>query len=322
MKLSIIIPAYNVESYLEQCINSCENQDISHDDYEIIIIDDGSKDNTLRVAECLARKYNNIIVRTQVNKGQAVARNHGLDIANGEYVMFVDADDYLVENKLNHYLKIMEYSDIDTLEFRFKVEDSDGNFSDERMKNLDFNKLYTGEEALLKSMVFASVCGKIYRLRLFNGNNLRFLAGIKHEDVEMCFRLYPLIKKYITLNDFAYYYRYNQVSTDRNQNIENIKRGLWSDVIIAANVLNMANSNQYSLTIQDRYIRIANSMLVSFFLSVRKDKIWNYNELSLKLIELKAMGCYPIKGKSNSWKSFIFSKLLNCDIFLKFLFFS
>lgn len=320
MKLSIIIPAYNVESYLEQCICSCENQDIPHNDYEIILIDDGSKDNTLRIAEKLAERYNNIIVKTQVNKGQAIARNYGLDIAIGKYVMFVDADDYLFENKLGYYLKIMEHSDIDVMELRFKVEDSDGNFSEDRIKGLDFNKVYTGEEVALNSMVFASVCGKIYRFDFFNYYNLRFVPGIRHEDVELCFRLYPLIKKYIIVNDFLYYYRYNPVSTDRNRNKGSIKKGLWSDATIAANVLKMARSNQYSSRIQDRYIRIANSMIVSFFLSIKKERIWNYKELPLRLIELSKMGCYPIKGKTNSWKSFLFSKLLNCKLFLKLLF--
>lgn len=318
MKLSIIIPAYNVGRFIARCVDSCENQDIDKDDFEIIIINDGSNDTTGEVASSLSGKYGNIIVKTQKNQGQAVARNLGLDISRGEYVMFVDADDYLATHKIGGFLDRMVSSDIDVLEYRFKVEGPDGQFYDERIKELAFDTIYTGEEAALQAMVFASVCGKICRADIFNKNDLRFLAGIKHEDSEMCFRLYPLIQRYLIVNEFAYYYRYNPVSTDRNVDIESAKRGLRSDAIIAGRLLKMAECETYSQALRNRYRKIANSMMASYFINARKNRIWTRNDFKSQLAELIDMGCYPIKGRSNSRKSDLLISLLNRPAFLKY----
>ena len=99
--ISIIIPAYNVETYLEECLLSLVNQNISANDYEIICVDDGSTDNTVNILDKYKNKYDNIIVIHQKNQGVSSARNKGLDIAKGDYIWFVDSDDIVVYNTLN-----------------------------------------------------------------------------------------------------------------------------------------------------------------------------------------------------------------------------
>uniref|UniRef100_UPI0030DB473E glycosyltransferase family 2 protein n=1 Tax=uncultured Imperialibacter sp. TaxID=1672639 RepID=UPI0030DB473E len=98
MKLSIIVPVYNVEEYLERCVRSLEDQDIPRSDYEIIVVNDGSPDNSKEVVERLQRELSNIILINQENQGVSMARNAGIDRASGEYLVVVDPDDYVAPN--------------------------------------------------------------------------------------------------------------------------------------------------------------------------------------------------------------------------------
>lgn len=109
-KISAILPAYNVEKYLEECVNSILSQNV---ECEIIIINDGSTDNTLSVANSLAEKHKNIVVLTQENSGQSVARNRGIKIAKGEYLLLLDSDDYLIENTLENVYNLAKQNELD-----------------------------------------------------------------------------------------------------------------------------------------------------------------------------------------------------------------
>ena len=114
VKLSIIIPVYNTEEYLPRCLNSCLEQDLLANEYEIIAINDGSSDNSLQILNAYALKYPNIRVINQENRGLGATRNRGLNLAIGEYIWFVDSDDWVLENCL---LDIYENcKDVDILE--------------------------------------------------------------------------------------------------------------------------------------------------------------------------------------------------------------
>lgn len=100
MKLSIIVPMYNVEQYIEKCLKSLLNQDLSRDDYEILIINDGSKDRSKHIVNEYMKNNKNIRMINQKNGGQSKARNTGIDNAKGEYLFFVDSDDYIEDYTL------------------------------------------------------------------------------------------------------------------------------------------------------------------------------------------------------------------------------
>ena len=117
MQLSIIIPAYNAEHYLGECLDSCLNQDLPVEDYEIIVVNDGSADATLEVAEKWAGLHNNIKVLSQENQGPSIARNKAIDIAQGKFIMFIDSDDYIVENCLKTLTTRCIEEDLDMLRF-------------------------------------------------------------------------------------------------------------------------------------------------------------------------------------------------------------
>ncbi len=117
MRLSIIIPVYNVEKYISKCLDSILNQDLFFNDYEIIIINDGSTDDSLRIAEKYATGNSNIRVINRVNGGVGSARNCGMDNATGKYIYFIDPDDYLHENCLKTLVETCEREDLDILTF-------------------------------------------------------------------------------------------------------------------------------------------------------------------------------------------------------------
>lgn len=119
MLLSIIIPVYNIENYIGACILSVANQDLETSEYEIIIVDDGSTDKSPAVIKELSHKYENIIIHTQSNVGLGGARKSGLNLAKGEYIYFLDGDDYLAYNTLGQAIKEIKSNRLDILGFKF-----------------------------------------------------------------------------------------------------------------------------------------------------------------------------------------------------------
>ena len=121
--LSIIVPLYNSERFLPKCLESLLEQDIPKEEYEIILVDDGSPDGSRKIAEDYASRNSNIIVLSQPNKGTSGARNTGLRRAIGKYVYFVDPDDYVLKNSIACLLQKMEEDELDVLRFGYTEVD-------------------------------------------------------------------------------------------------------------------------------------------------------------------------------------------------------
>lgn len=126
MLLSIIIPAYNVEPYIERCLLSLHHQDISNEDYEIIVVNDGSPDGLQMVVERLLDTIPNLILVNQENQGVSGARNNAISIAKGKYILPIDPDDYVVENSLKEILERAESLDADISYLMFEKIADDG----------------------------------------------------------------------------------------------------------------------------------------------------------------------------------------------------
>jgi glycosyltransferase involved in cell wall biosynthesis len=120
-RVSIIIPMYKVEPYVERCIRSIEAQDISHDEVEIICVNDGSPDNCHGVVSNLQKEFDNIILIDQDNQGVSVARNNGVSVATGHFLLMVDPDDYVLERSLKSILDKAESNDLDALYLGFEI---------------------------------------------------------------------------------------------------------------------------------------------------------------------------------------------------------
>ena len=179
--LSIIVPIYNVEPYLERCLRSLEDQDIPKADYEIICINDGSPDNSRELVISMQSEFENILLIDQENQGVSAARNKGMNIAIGAYIMMVDPDDYLLSNILAERLKILISKSIDVAynghimlnenmneEYRF-----DPKFDISKvLTGIDFSNSYLRGDVELR--VPHSSVGIFFRTGFLNSNNLRY----------------------------------------------------------------------------------------------------------------------------------------------------
>lgn len=214
MKLSIIIPAYNVEKYIEKCITSCLKQNYSSDNYEIIIVNDGSTDKSLIIAEGIAK--DNVIVKviSQENKGLSGARNTGLSEARGEFVWFVDSDDWIEENCLADIIAQCNNIDVLCLSYRQIFEDglTVKKICPPTANLLDGKSLFKTKSFCMAAQFY------VYRREFLIYNKLHFCEGIYHEDMEFTPKMLCLAKtvKVYTIPVYYYFIRPNSITTSVN----------------------------------------------------------------------------------------------------------
>ena len=191
---------YNVEKYIEKCIISTQNQDIPTSEYEVVCVNDGSPDNSLSIAENLTSKYENIKVITRPNGGLSAARNTGIDNAKGEYIFFLDSDDWITENCLGAIVDKLNNERPDVLAI------CAANIFDKGIKrraSYPNETPITGIRHLLNGVEFCAPFG-IWRKLFLEENRLRFVEGIYHEDAEFTPRAYYMAKKVSRLNTLVY----------------------------------------------------------------------------------------------------------------------
>lgn len=206
MKLSIIIPIYGVEKYIEKCILSCINQNPIKlgTDYEIICVNDGTKDKSAEIAKSIADKFDGIVVIDQTNQGLSVARNTGLYAAKGEYIWFVDSDDYIEEHCLHSVCAKLQ-NNLDILQIQpTKIYEVDGHKETYIQKS--FSGRITGKEVTRKGGLSAPAQFCIYRTRFLKENDLKFVKGIYHEDSEFKPRTVYLASSVEHYSPVIYYY--------------------------------------------------------------------------------------------------------------------
>ncbi|MFX6505029.1 glycosyltransferase family 2 protein [Acinetobacter baumannii] len=204
--LSIIIPAYNVEQYIENCVDSIIRQNIPCE-YEIIIVEDCSTDNTKDVIKKISQKYSQVkIIYNEKNGGLSAARNTGLNNIKGKYVTFIDSDDLLcnqaIEKSINY---IIENNDVDVVGFNYK-EFSDESKALEELKNIPSipPKLF---EDITTARIPGFAWGKIYHRKMFA--DIRFPNGLYWEDGIILKVVMQRCKKYVDIGIIGYLYRMN-----------------------------------------------------------------------------------------------------------------
>lgn len=142
IKLSIIIPVFNDEKNIERCLKSVFEQDISADEYEVIVVNDGSYDGTQSIVEVIQVRHKNLFLINTENRKLGAARNTGIKYSNGKYILFLDSDDYIKNNVLNIMLCEVEFNDLDILFSDYYNQDNSGG---ELLKNMSYvkNNLFT-----------------------------------------------------------------------------------------------------------------------------------------------------------------------------------
>ena len=201
---SIIVPVYNIESYVERTIMSILKNNFK--DYEVIFVNDGSTDKSFEIIQRFINNKNFFCV-SQKNGGLSAARNSGLQVARGKYIIFLDGDDFIAENSLSVFYKVLIADSIDLLVFGRIENYEDRQVVPYRLSNKNFNSsnLYL-LKSLQKSTFRTNVWDKIYRRELIEKNNLRFVEGLLYEDMFFLLQYLAVSNKIKVIEQPLYFY--------------------------------------------------------------------------------------------------------------------
>ena len=246
MFLSIIIPVYNVETYLAECLDSCLAQHFPSGDYEILCINDGSTDGSAKILEAYARKHVKLRVITQPNSGVSAARNTGLDAAGGEYIWFVDADDFIRGDCLEPLFRILSDGPVDKLSFgHFEFEEA---LSEAQSEQSALGTLRP-TSTFLGNMIWES----LFRRAFLEQHGLRFREGISYaEDGLFLYELSQCKPTVSSVDQVFYHYRRNPASVTRSRSDAARKRR--SDSALQVALVMIEYARKHSRELQDRPI--------------------------------------------------------------------
>lgn len=227
--ISIIVPTYNVEKYIRTCIESILAQ--TYRNVEVIIVNDGSTDQSLAVISDLICSHHNVKVINQKNQGLSVARNTGIDVATGKYITFVDADDKIMPGFVSSLYQIADKTGADIVRGSFR--DFNGNIPKGWVPdfNVPTNSGTIVLDQFLSSNISFVVWSSIYRLDFINSNHIRFTPGILLEDGDFTTRAYMLAKLVATSPEPNYAYRIRQGSILTTNNAQ--KMSLSEEKVIS-----------------------------------------------------------------------------------------
>lgn len=209
--LSIIIPIYNVEAYLEKCVNSVRNQ--TYKNIEIILVDDGSPDKCPEICDRFAKEDDRINVIHKENGGQGSARNMGLDIAKGDYIAFIDSDDYVDENMYEIMIEALERTDSDMSFCGFYSHSGVRVVESTKFRN---EHIWQNAEQLLEALfkveAIGNPCNKVCKSELFS--DIRFPEGVAREDIYIMHNLYGKCSRAVHTGKSLYHYLVREGSSE------------------------------------------------------------------------------------------------------------
>ena len=289
MKLSIIVPVYGVAKYLPKCVDSLLAQDISN--YEIVLVDDGSPDECPQICDEYSTKYSNIKVVHQVNAGLSAARNSGVSIAEGDYILFVDSDDYLQPNTLGTLLEQAEHDNLDVLRFCYQnVKESGEAFAPYKdMTNYnDYSAVPTDGLTFLNERMGNQCYVVQFLVKTDIVRQELFTPGIYFEDVDWTPRMLLRAKRIASTDLVVYNYLWREGSITLSQkDIAKMRKQLDDKLNI------LAKLNQLGNTVSDR--RWFDGMISGLVINIVGIVASTfYSERKRYIQQIKALNILPI----------------------------
>ena len=290
--LSVIIPVYNVEDYLNECLDSIINQTL--EDMEIICIDDGSTDNSPDILKEYSKKDKRIKIITKENGGQATARNLGIKEAQGEYIAFVDSDDFIEPTMFEKLYTKAKNNNLDIAMCKIATYN---NQTEEIKDNVwyymlgvfrDFEKdiFNHNDTKEFTCNIAVTPYNKIYKNSLLKENNILFPEGLIFEDEKFFYDTYLRAKRVSIVDEFLYYYRINR----KGSTVDTIKDNDFSDIIPISKLIRETfketdNYEDYKILLSNRFIHL---QLARFTQTSQKYKENFFNLLKSDLEEVLA----------------------------------
>ena len=211
-KVSVIVPFYNVENYIEKCLETLVNQTLK--DIEIILVNDGSKDRSIDIVNKFLKQYpEKIVYLEKENGGLSDARNFGIPHAKGEYIAFLDSDDYVEKDMYENMYELAKKEDSDMVECDFYWEYPDKLKKDEGI-------IYHGKKEMIEK-VRVVAWNKLIKKEILEKSDVKFAKGLRYEDVEFTYKLVPYIEKVSFLKKPCVHYVQREGSISNKQNERN-----------------------------------------------------------------------------------------------------
>lgn len=284
VKLSIIIPVYNVENYLSRCLESILNQ--TFNDFEIICVNDGSTDNSLAVLQKFKSNDERIIIIDKKNEGSGVARNVGLSIAKGDYIYFVDGDDWIEDNALDKIVVKADELNTDILIFGgisfYNNKGKNGGYSSDKLPKQYLNKVFSSKDIKKDIFKFPSTAWtKLYRREFLLKNNIKFQDIKVGQDQLPFFHSMIKAERIALLPENIYCYRKNRKGSAMTVK----KKKSFSPIYVFYGIEDMLKSenllDDYKSIFVNKYLSKATSWLGKFQDDLKHDYYVEY----LKLLE-------------------------------------
>ena len=320
MLISFIVPHYNLpENLLQRCITSIVAQNIPVEDYEILIVDDGSHKPPMWVEKEFCQT--NIQLITAEHGGLGAARNIGLKKSSGKYIQFVDSDDCLIKDSVNLCLDIIRKESPDILQHGYRIcatEEETLNTGDtiEKIKTYD-----QGADYVCSNNLKGSACTYIFKKELTNSHNIYFAEGVLHEDEDFTLKIYYYSHKLICCSSPIYNYCIRKGSITSNIDPTHEQKRIKDFFLLLKRVVTFRQQEQETCSAVQR--KALNRKIAMLTVDTLLNLFYNGN--SAKEIkktsrnELYSLGLYPLPKENYSLKYIIFATLANNSIGLKLL---
>lgn len=267
-KVSIVIPTYNVEKYLKRCIESIINQTL--DEIEIIIVNDGSTDMSGKIADELSKIDSRIIIINQENKGLSGARNTGLNAARGEYIAFIDADDWIEMQAIETMYKYAKDNDCEVVQCNHKIVKNNTveNISNEipvyKVLNEEEIEIYLKGQ-LIQGKLRTYAWDKIYKLSFLKDNNLYFQDIQRFEDWYFFIEIISKVKRFLVVENCFYNYWMEEGSLSRRyySNYENLVLDIHNkklEYMLNWNLNTKLYKSKYIISLYEDVIKLINNI--------------------------------------------------------------
>jgi glycosyltransferase involved in cell wall biosynthesis len=299
-RLSIIIPVYNVENYIEKCIRSLEEQDLPKTDYEIIVTNDGSPDKCREIVEKLQNEFTNIVLINQENQGVSMARNNAIAIAKGKYLLPIDPDDYVLPNTFNAILEKAESENLDVLYLGFEIFDIKNNsIWKTNYKNFE-GKVYNGVEGYFAHRDYdvrdpdRSVA-LLYRIQMLDKHALKYPKDVPYlEDGLFLAKVFSVANK-VGYNDATFYQRTTRIGSATNSKLFYTKYSVDGFIKAVKDVQRFAINNK----LENEQLFLVNHIISKFvFLSLSPSiGTFNFKEYFKTLKALKQANLDKLESK-------------------------
>lgn len=284
--LSFVIPMYNCEAYIGKCIRSITSQLKDTDTFEIIVIDDGSKDRGYEVVCALQNEYKNLRLLRQQNLGQSVARNHGLEKAVGKYIYFVDGDDLIRKHTLQNVMSILAEHDFDILSLGVSAQGTNTDFS---IKSID-----TGINTFTKFSINNGAWAAIFKKDFLVNHNIKFVCGRLSEDAMFTIDAFLQAQIVYKINADVYQYVRHPNSTTTDKTYSHRMKYMEDFMFVVAYMTHRIDENVDALNKQSlRAFCLRRDSFVFFLLMRILQAKLRHSQVQTYMNRLKALHVYP-----------------------------